>query len=140
MIPIFDALMPILSKVLDFIPDPQKKAEAQLKLKQEIDANEQAIMTALLGADKAQTDINIEEAKSSSLFVSGWRPSLGWVCSAAFAWVYLLQPMVAFFFNAVGHPVTLPHIEFGEMSTVLFGILGLGGMRTFEKIKGVAAK
>ncbi len=134
--PLLDILGPIIGKVLDFIPDPQKKAEAQLKIQQELDANQQAIMSALTAVDKGQTEINAEEAKSTNMFIAGWRPFLGWTCGASFAWVYVLQPIATFALNAAGHPIALPTLDFSQMSSVLMGMLGLSGMRTYEKIQG----
>jgi hypothetical protein len=140
MIPIIAAILPIVSKVLDFIPDPQKKAEAQLRLQQELDSNSQAILNALAEVDKAQLGVNAEEAKSTSLFVSGWRPLLGWVCGAAFTWQYVLSPILVFILTACGHPVALPSIDFSVMSPILMGMLGLAGMRTWEKVQEVQDK
>lgn len=138
MIPILDVLAPIISKVLDFIPDPQKKAEAQLKLQQELDANSQAILSALTAVDTKQAETNTEEAKSTNLFIAGWRPAIGWICGAAFGWAYILQPAVTFIAAAVGHPIKdLPVINLSEMMPVLLGMLGLGGMRSWEKSQGV---
>jgi hypothetical protein len=140
MIPIIDALLPLVSKVLDFIPDPQKKAEAQLKLTQELNSNSQAILNALAEVDKAQIAVNQEESKSSSLFVSGWRPWLGWVCGASFTWQYVIQPIATFVLTASGHPVILPTLDFSAMTPVMMGMLGLAGMRTWEKTQEVQNK
>lgn len=140
----FPALIPILGPIVDkligLIPNQQEREKAKLDAQLALAQLDQKTLETLLAVDSKQIDVNIEEAKSSSLFVSGWRPFLGWVCGAAFTWVYVLQPVLAFGFNAAGHPIELPKIEFGEMSTVLLGMLGLGGMRTFEKMKGVASK
>ena len=137
---ILGLLLPTINKALDFIPNPQEREKAKLELQTKLMSQELEVMKVLAQADTNQTEINKEEAKSSNLFVSGWRPSLGWVCSSAFGWVYVVEPMLSFFLTAIGHPVSLPKIEFGEMSSILLGMLGLGGMRTFEKIKGVASK
>lgn len=138
MLPLLDVLGPIISKVLDFIPDPQKKAEAQLKLQQELDANSQAIINALTAVDKAQSETNTEEAKSPNLFIAGWRPAIGWTCGAAFAYAYVLQPLITFLFAAFGHPIKdLPVLNLSDMMPVLLGMLGLGGLRSWEKSQGV---
>lgn len=138
MIPFLDVLTPIVSKILDFIPDPQKKAEAQLKLQQELDANSQALLNALTAVDKAQAETNTEEAKSLNIFVAGWRPWIGWTCGAAFAWAFVLQPIVTFVLAAINHPVKdLPVLNLSEMMPVLLGMLGLAGMRSWEKSQGV---
>ncbi len=137
MFPLFDVLGPIVGKVLDFIPDPQKKAEAQLKLQQEINANSQKIMDVLLGADAAQLKVNEVEAASPSLFVSGWRPAIGWVCGFGLTWQYVLAP-IANWIIEVGHFSTaIPKISADGLMELLFGMLGLAGMRTYEKIKDV---
>lgn len=117
-------------KVLDkFIPDPAEKAKAEAQLRAD-----------LMAWDKAQTDVNAAEAHSSSLFVSGWRPAVGWVCCAALTWTYILQPIAAFALAQFGYLTALPRLDMGEMMPILLGMLGLGGMRSWEKTKGVAAK
>lgn len=140
----FPALIPIIGPVIDrligLIPNQQEREKARLAAEIELAKLDQETLKTLLNADAKQADINIEEAKSSSLFVSGWRPSLGWVCSAAFAWTYVGLPILSFALKLAGHPIELPKIEFGEMSAILTGMLGLGGMRTYEKLKGVASK
>lgn len=125
---IFDAVTPVINKVLDFIPDPKQKLEAQ-----------QALMQGLSQWDAQQSAINVEEAKSNSLFIAGWRPFLGWTCGAAFAYKFVLQPLLVFLlvaFHSDFNIKLLPALDWAEMSTVMFGMLGLGGMRTFEKMKG----
>lgn len=87
---------------------------------------------------KGQQEINKVEAANSSVFVAGWRPFIGWVCGSAFAYGYLLQPFLLFIMAAIGHPLyNLPELNMSEMIPILGGMLGLGWMRTQEKIKGV---
>lgn len=126
-------LSPLLTKVLDFIPDPAAKARAALEAEQGLRDAEAKAMALIAEQNKAQADINLEEAKSTNWFIAAWRPSLGWVCSAAFAWTYFLQPVLTFIFAAAKHPVALPILDFSTMSTVLMGMLGLAGLRTYEK-------
>ncbi len=137
MLPLLGLLEPIIEKALSFIPDPAKKAEAQLALQKEIDSNSQAILSALTAVDKAQAETNTEEAKSLNIFVAGARPFIMWVCGASFAWVFVIQPMLSFLLAALGHPVTLPVLDMGQMMPVLLGILGLGGYHSWEKLQGV---
>jgi len=85
-----------------------------------------------------QMDINKVEAANSSIFVSGWRPFIGWTCGAAFAFKFIGGPAAFVLSQWFGHPITLPNFDFTEMSTILLGMLGLGTLRTVEKVKNVA--
>ena len=126
------ALIGPVTGLLDkFIEDKDQKA----KLAHDIAtmAEKQAHEIAL-----AQIEVNKAEAQSPSLFKSGWRPFLGWVCAAAFAYHFLAQPIIIFLLSYFGlEPVTLPEFDMGSMMTVLMGMLGLGGLRTYEKQKGL---
>lgn len=125
-----------LSRLLDkLIPDPEARAKAQIELmksSRELDLEE---LRLALSADQMQANINQQEAASPNLFVSGWRPFIGWVCGIAFAYHFVLQPLLAFAIANNGGTVQLPVFDMHELSTVLMGILGLGGLRTIEKIK-----
>jgi hypothetical protein len=87
-----------------------------------------------------QMEINKVEAASSSLFVSGWRPSVGWVCSAGFAVQFIVGPLAEWGSALYGHPVKFPQMDTGTMMPLLLGMLGLGGLRTAEKLADKAAK
>lgn len=89
---------------------------------------------------QGQLDINKTEASSSSVFVSGWRPAIGWVCGAACTWNWIGLPIAKFAMLAAGHPVNMQPADLGEMLPILMGMLGLGGLRTVEKVNGVARK
>jgi len=87
---------------------------------------------------KGQIDINKEEAKSRNIFIAGWRPFVGWTCGLALFWHFLGLPVTLFitgWFN-LQHP-PLPEFDMQSLMTVLLGMLGLGGMRSFEKFKGL---
>jgi hypothetical protein len=91
--------------------------------------------------DMAQIAVNTEEAKSSSLFVSGWRPFVGWVCGLGLAYVGLIMPIGQFIAQvSFGYTGQFPQIDTSITMQVLMGMLGLSGMRTLEKTKGVASK
>jgi hypothetical protein len=126
-------ISPLLNKVLDFIPDPAKKAEAALQAQKDLQTAEAQAMSLIADQNKSQAAIDATEASSTNWFVAAWRPAIGWVCASAFSWVYVIQPVLVFGFNAAHHPVTLPTIDFSQMSTVLMGMLGLAGLRTYEK-------
>lgn len=121
-----------------FFPDPAQAAAAQLELLKMAQTGELAQLAAEAEIAKAQIAVNQAEAASGSLFVAGWRPFIGWTCGAAFAYKFVLAPAVAFGMTAAGHPIELPVLDFTEMSTVLLGMLGIGALRTVEKVKGVA--
>jgi len=128
------ALFEVGSKVLDrVLPDPAQQAAAKLELLKLQQNGELAQITG-------QMDINKAEAASSSVFVSGWRPSVGWVCSAGFAVQFVIGPLAEWGAALAGHHVKFPQMDTGTMMPLLLGMLGLGGMRTAEKMQGVAAK
>ena len=89
---------------------------------------------------QGQLDINKVEAANPSVFVSGWRPFIGWVCGAACAWNWVGLPVAAMALKAYQIEMPLSPANLTEMLPVLMGMLGLGGLRTIEKIKGVAAQ
>lgn len=86
----------------------------------------------------AQIEVNKAEAQSSSVFKGGWRPFIGWVCGFAFAYHFILQPVLLFGVGVAGIQLpALPEFDMSQMMPVLLGMLGLGGLRTFEKQKGI---
>lgn len=122
-----DAIAAGMSLIDKFIPDPAKKIEAEAALRKDLQA-----------WDQQQADINKEEAKHSNLFVSGWRPFIGWVCGASIAYTFLIVPLALYIGFLVGHPIPKPPVLDGNLWELTTAMLGLGGLRTFEKIKGVA--
>ena len=102
-------------------------------------AEEQAQLAAAISIVQGQLDANKAEAASPSAFTSGWRPGIGWVCAAALAMQYLARPLLAWYGVVSGHPYPqLPGID-DNLWQLMLGMLGLGGLRTFEKTKGVAS-
>ena len=96
-------------------------------------------MEADLQRAQMQADVNKVEAGSTSMFVAGWRPFIGWVCGSAFGWHYIGAPLFVWGAAMAGHNVPMPDIPTGDLFTLMLGMLGLGGMRTYEKAQGVAA-
>jgi len=114
-------------------PDPAQAADAKLKLLELQQSGELSVMTA-------QTDINKVEASNSSIFVSGWRPAIGWVCALALAYQYLLKPLVMGILPNFGIAIApLPGLD-DNLWQLMMGMLGMGGLRTMEKMQGVASK
>jgi hypothetical protein len=95
-------------------------------------------MIAAVSLVQGQIEVNRAEATNPSIFVAGWRPAVGWVCAAAMGYQFVARPFIAFAFAAWGHQLPdLPGID-GQLWELLAGMLGLGGLRSFEKVKGVA--
>ena len=126
------ALLDIGGKVIDRLwPDPVQAANAKLEL---IKLQQSGELAVIVG----QLEINKAEAASASVFVSGWRPFIGWVCGAACAWNWIGLKIVLFAAAYFEHPLTLAPADLSEMMPVLMGMLGIGAMRTIEKLNGVA--
>lgn len=133
-------MSPLVLPVLDFarslidrwFPDPTKRAEAEIELFRL--AQEGDLKVAL-----AQLEVNAREAQSPSLWVAGWRPAVGWACAAGFVYTAIGQPVLVWFASMVG-VVAPPPVDADLLLGVLGALLGIGGLRTVEKIRGVAAK
>lgn len=103
------------------------------------EAEKQQLAAAVMVV-QGQIDTNKVEAANPSVFVSGWRPFIGWVCGAACAWNWIGLPIAKVALSLAGYSIDLAPANLSEMMPVLLGMLGLGGLRTIEKIKGVAAQ
>jgi hypothetical protein len=126
-------LLPVIGDVVGrFLPEDK---EAAAKAKREIEAE---LTKHLAQIDLAQLDINKAEGQHRSMFVAGWRPFIGWTCGVALAYTYVLQPILVFILAQAGYLVQLPAMDLSVMMPVLLGMLGLGGLRSFEKFKGVS--
>ena len=134
------ALIPAISGLLDkIIPDPEMREKAKIELLKSERASDIEELRLALSADQMQADINKIEAANPNLFIAGWRPFIGWVCGTAFAYHFVLQPILAFIIaNINDGKIELPSFDMQALSTVLMGMLGLGGLRTLEKIKNVS--
>jgi hypothetical protein len=132
MIPLITTLLPSIMDVAGrFLPeDKEKRAEAE----REIEAR---LTESLANIDLAQLDINKTEAAHRSVFVAGWRPAVGWTCTAALAYSYVLEPVLRFGLAQAGYLVDLPAVDISQMMPVLIGMLGLGTLRSWEKVKRV---
>jgi len=124
---------PILGPLIDRIPDPNERARA----KEAAEASMIAAMTALV---QGQLEINKAEAEHASIFVAGWRPAIGWICGLALLWNFVVQPLLlwgAWMVPGYIDVATAPKLDTAELMTVLLGMLGLGGLRTYERRVGV---
>lgn len=117
-------------KVIDkFVPDPAAKQKAETELR-----------SSLQAWDKSQTDVNAVEAANGSIFVAGWRPFIGWTCGAALAYQYVATPIIMWLATSVHVTLAQPPKLDGTLWELVFALLGMGGLRTYEKIRGVATK
>ena len=120
------------TQLLDkFVEDKDQKAKLAHELATMADkmANEQIM---------AQLEINKAEAASGSLFKGGWRPAVGWICAIAFAYHFIVKDLIIFGASFAGADLPeLPEFEMGTLLTVLGGMLGIGGLRSYEKTKGL---
>ena len=119
-----------------FLPDPEKKAAAQLELLKMQQTGELANLAAETDLAKLQVQVNLEEAKSANWFVAGWRPFIGWTCGCGLAYVAIIEPLARFaaqvWFHYTG---SFPVIDTTITMQVLLGMLGLAAARTVEKVK-----
>lgn len=138
MAPLLTALIPVLGNVLDRIfPDPEKADAAKLEVLKLAQSGELAQLDADLRLALAQAEINKAEAQSPDMFRGGWRPSVGWLCAAGLGYTFLLQPLLPWLAALSGANVPpLPPLDNDVLMTLLFGMLGLGGLRTVERVKG----
>jgi len=99
---------------------------------------EQQQLAAVLTMVQGQMAINQAEASNESTFVAGWRPFIGWACGMACVWNWMGLPIAKLGLALAGHPIALSPADLSEMMPVLMGMLGLGGLHTFERVKGVS--
>jgi hypothetical protein len=130
---ILNALIGPVTGLLDkFVEDKDQKAKLAHEISTMADRHAQDLALA-------QIEVNKAEAASGSVWKGGWRPFVGWVCGTAFAYHFVIQPLAIFVVAAYGMEIPeLPEFDMGQLMTVLMGMLGLGGLRSFEKTKGVA--
>ena len=130
---LLDTLIGPVTSIIDkIVPDKDQSAKLahEIATMSEKMANEQML---------AQLEVNKAEAASGSLFKGGWRPAIGWICGLALFWSFILQPFLVFFLLVFGVDLPpLPEIGTADLMPILLGMLGLGGLRSYEKIQKVA--
>jgi hypothetical protein len=136
---IWQALIPVIGTVLEkVLPDPQASAEAKIKLVELAQKGELAILDAETNMALGQIEVNKVEA-GTDMFRGGWRPATGWACVFGLVYQFLLQPLLPWLVAVFGGSVPpLPPIDNETLMVLLTGMLGLSGLRTFERIKGKA--
>lgn len=124
-------LGPLVEKLIDHIPDPLAREKAKAEA-------EATLLTLLNAQQQGQVEINKLEAQNADLFVSGWRPFIGWVCGSALLYTYVLSPFIAWGLIVWAPAAPLPVVPTDNLFELVLAMLGLGGLRTFEKLKGVS--
>ena len=132
-------LIPLIGTIVEkVIPDPQAAADAKLRVMELAQKGELAVLDADLKLALGQIEVNKAEA-TTDMFRGGWRPAVGWVCVAGLAYQFILQPVLPWLATLFGAQVPpLPAIDNESLIVLLTGMLGLGGLRTFERVKGKA--
>ena len=127
MLGIAESVIGVAGKVLDkFIEDKDLKTKLSHELKSQI-----------VSLDLAQAQANIEQAKHPSIFIAGARPAIMWICAFGLGWQFVFQPVAVWGIAVSGIDVVLPIIETEGLMSLTLALLGLGGMRSFEKSKGI---
>jgi hypothetical protein len=116
-------------KIIDkIIPDTEVKERAKQQFELEL-------LKTLQNYDNNQSEVNKAEAQHQNIFVAGWRPFIGWICGFAFAWQYVLYPILTWALS-INHPeLKLPIINTENIFELTLAMLGLGGLKTYEKVK-----
>lgn len=135
-----NAVLGVASKVIDRVwPDPAAQAQAKFQLLQLAQDGTLKQLMADTDLAKAQDAINQAEAANTSIFVAGWRPFCGWLCGATLGFNYIVAPLGTWVALLCGVHAPIPTLDFAVMSPILTGMLGLGAMRTVEKVQGINA-
>jgi len=134
---IFDLGRVALEKIF---PDPTQRAEQMFRLEELRQKGNLAELSAHVNLLTSQMRINEVEAEHPSLFIAGWRPMVGWTGAAALAYVSIIDPFLRFCASVMGYEGAFPVIDSALTMQVLLGILGIGGMRSFDKFKGTDTK
>ena len=124
-------IAPVTGLLDKFIEDKDQKARLAHEISTMAERHAQELA-------KSQIEVNKAEAQSRHWFVASWRPFIGWTCGIALMWHFVLSQFILFFATMFGFSLpALPEFDMGSLMTVLMGMLGLGGLRTFEKYKGM---
>jgi hypothetical protein len=133
----WQAAIPIIGQILDkVLPDEKAAADAKIRTLELLQAGEFKEIDAILDLSKGQMEINRVEA-GTDLFRGGWRPACGWICAFGLGYNFILRPIAPSLVALMsGKAIDLPPIDNDTLTTLLWGMLGLGGLRTIERIKG----
>lgn len=131
MLALISAFLPLVDKLVARIPDPAARERAALDMQAEL-------LKAAVEESSNQAEINKVEAAHSSIFVSGWRPAIGWVGAIGMAYNFLVYPFLTWFLVLVGVVTPLPKPDSETLMALVYAMLGIGAMRSFDKWKGTS--
>lgn len=120
--------------------DPALAAKLEQIQVEDADKLRQISLQQVGAAIQGQLGVDKQEAASPNWMVAGWRPAVGWVCAAGIAVQFVFGPLATWISGLLRHPVVVPPLDLSTLMTLLLGMLGMGGMRTYEKTKGVQNK
>ena len=129
------ALIPLVDRVIGGVVDLFPNEKDRDKLRAQAQAE---LLEGLKNLDLSQIEVNREEAKHDSVFVAGWRPAVGWFCALGVGYQFLIRPLAQGFLTIGDASFKMPGIETADLLYLLGGLLGIGTLRTFEKLKGAA--
>ncbi len=124
-----DVIVSGIFGILDrIIPDKNAAAKAKAEI-------EMYTLSAEFQQNIKQMEVNAKEGEHESIFVAGWRPWIGWVCGAALTWQFVILPIFLFLAIVLGHPIPAPEFDTFTLINILIAMLGMGGLRTYEKLQ-----
>lgn len=129
-----DILSPVTDIVSEVVVDKDKKKEIELKLQELVDRADERYHEELLG----QIETNQIEAQHASVFVAGWRPFIGWTSGVGIAYTFVAAPFIEFVARANGYVGEMPMPDMGQLMTLVLAMLGVGAMRSYDKVHGTA--
>lgn len=125
-----DKLIQPVGDILDkFVADKDLKIKLSHELEKEI-----------ISLNKAQLEVNAVEAKHNNIFVSGWRPFIGWCCGLSLTYHFILEPIIQYILIVNAIQFQTPEFDFSQLSTIVMAMLGMSGLRSYEKTKGIHSK
>ena len=130
-------LTSMLPTLLKGLATKDDKVNTALKVVQDFVGTSEGAEQLTESINKQQSALNLADAQSNHPFRWGWRPAIGWVCVAALGWHYLLEPIAASIASLAGLDISnLPRVDFDDLWTLMGALLGMSGLRTFDKVRG----
>ena len=134
--PVFDTINKVIDRAW---PDPTEAAKAKLEVMKMQQAGDFKELDAAVQLAVAQIEVNKAEASSGNWYAASWRPTIGYICAFALGGQFIAHPLIEWFVAYKGLNISIPSFDFAPLMTIVLSLLGVGAMRTVEKIKGVAA-